>query len=248
MKHISLLCWNIGNPSRHRAEKQADWLGKRSEDFFVLTETKKSEGCFFFKHYFETRDYHVIVPDIDEREYGTMMISKYPLAKSLFLNYTSLLSSRVVAMTTSLPEGTLEIIGLYVPSRDVSAEKIERKKHFLENVTQALSNAPVPAFRIVCGDFNVLEPDHIPRYRFFKEWEYAFYQNLMGNQLKDAFRYLSPCVREYSWIGRTGDGYRYDHCFVSESILPILKKCFYLHEPREARLSDHSAIIAELSL
>ena len=176
-----------------------------------------------------------------------MIVSKHPLVENSFSNFIDFLPSRVAVATIALPSGVLEIIGLYVPSRDVSTEKIERKKHFLENVVQALRNAPSPTFRIVCGDFNILEPDHVPHYPFFKEWEYAFYRNLMRYRMKDAFRHVNPSLREYSWIGRTGDGYRYDHCFISENIIHSVKKCFYFHKPREKRLSDHSAIIAELS-
>ncbi|MEK7453136.1 MAG: endonuclease/exonuclease/phosphatase family protein [Patescibacteria group bacterium] len=248
MKNISLFCWNIGNPSIKRAKKQVQWLNKRSEDFFILTETKNSEGCLFIKDYFQKNGYHVLSPNIEGKEYGTMLISKYPLEESTFSNHINSLPFRAVSAQISLPNGTLEIIGLYVPSRDKSAKKIKRKKNFLKNVVQALKFAPVPNFRIILGDFNILEPDHIPHYSFFEEWEYDFYKNLTDNQLKDAFRLVSPNKEEYSWVGRTGDGYRYDHCFVSENILSTIDKCFYLHKPREIRLSDHSAIVTQLSL
>src|SRR3989344_5672424 len=83
--------------------------------------------------------------------------------------------------------------------------------------------------------------------RFLRNGNMPFYRNLMSYRMKDAFRHVNPSLREYSWIGRTGDGYRYDHCFISENIIHSVKKCFYFHKPREKRLSDHSAIIAELS-
>jgi exonuclease III len=101
--------------------------------------------------------------------------------------------------------------------------------------------------RIFCGDLNVLEPDHIPYYHYFKDWEYDFYRNFSKHQLKDAFRHLHPEAQEHSWFGHSGDGYRYDHCFISTNLLDSLQKCYYLHEPRETRLSDHSAMILELN-
>jgi len=55
-------------------------------------------------------------------------------------------------------------------------------------------------------------------------------------------------LAKYSWIGKTGNGYRYDHCFVSNVLLPATKNSFYLHESRLRKLSDHSALITELSL
>lgn len=248
MKDISLFCWNIGNPSIERAKKQVKWLKYRSESSLVLTEIKNSKGCNFIKDYFQGIGYNVIFPNIEGKEYGSMLISKYPLEESTFSNHMNSLPFRAASAQISLPDGILEIIGLYVPSRDKSVKKIKRKKSFLNNVIEALKSAPTPNFRIVLGDFNILEPNHNPRYSFFEKWEYDFYKNLTDNQLKDAFRVISPDVEEYSWVGRTGDGYRYDHCFVSENILSKIENCFYFHEPRNIRLSDHSAIVTQLSL
>jgi len=248
MKDISLFCWNIGNPSIERAKNQVKWLKKRPESFFILTETKNSAGCLFIKDHFQKLGYYVVSPNIEGKEYGTMLISKYPLEESKFSNHINSLPFRAVSARIPLPNGILEIIGLYVPSRDKSMKKIQRKKNFLKNVIQALKSAPASDFRIVLGDFNILEPDHNPHYSFFEKWEYDFYKNLISNQFKDAFRSISPNLEEYSWVGRTGDGYRYDHCFVSENILSKIKNCFYFHKPRDIRLSDHSALITELNL
>jgi len=49
--NLSIFCWNIANPSVERANKQADWLSKRDEDVFVLTETKNSKGCLFVEDF-----------------------------------------------------------------------------------------------------------------------------------------------------------------------------------------------------
>lgn len=68
------------------------------------------------------------------------------------------------------------------------------------------------------------------------------------NFLFDSFRHLNPQKKDYSWVGRTGDGYRYDHCFVSNDLSSSVEKCYYLHEPRNERLSDHAAIILNLNL
>ena len=248
MKDISLFCWNIGNPSIERAKRQVEWLKDRPESFFILTETKNSAGCLFIKNYFQGIGYYVVFPDIEGKEYGTMLVSKYPLEESTFSSHISCLPFRAASARIALPNGVLEIIGLYVPSRDKSIKKIKRKKDFLKNVIEALKSAPTSHFRIILGDFNILEPDHSPHYSFFENWEYDFYQHLINNQLKDAFRSVSPNLEEYSWVGRTGDGYRYDHCFVSENILSTVENCFYFHKPRNIRLSDHSAIITELNL
>jgi exodeoxyribonuclease-3 len=245
-----LFCWNIGNPSAKKAAKQAEWLRKRPEDVFVLTEAKLSEGCLLLERYFQAYGYNVIFQKLDKKEFAVIIISKLQLIPSNFSVYVDYLQTRVASVKLTFSSGEIEVIGVYVPSRDSSSEKTERKKRFLKSLIDALEKAPRSDMRIFCGDFNILEPNHIPHYQFFEEWEYDFYRNLTKYQLKDAFRYLHPFIQEYSWVGHTGDGYRYDHCFVSENLLPSVKSCYYFHETRgeKLKLSDHSALIVELDI
>jgi len=243
---LSIFCWNIGNPSLERAKKQADWLSNRSEDVFVLTETKGSEGCRYIKDFFEKNRYSVAVQDMDSKDYGTMIISKNSFEKNEFSDLIDFLPSRVVAINLKLVKRKMEIIGLYVPSRNIEIDKVKRKKTFIEKISKAVKNKNLSDFRIVCGDFNILEPNHFPHYSFFQDWEYKLYTDLVRLDMIDAFRFLSPEKNEYSWVGRTGDGYRYDHIFVSNNLSNSIKKCFYDHSPREMRLSDHSGMVLEL--
>lgn len=45
MSELSLLTFNIANPSPVRAQRQLGWLATRDEEVLVLTETKDSAGC-----------------------------------------------------------------------------------------------------------------------------------------------------------------------------------------------------------
>jgi len=244
---FSLFCWNIGNPSEKRAKRQAAWLDKRPEHVFVLTETKNSNGCLFIEKYFKERNYDVFFPKPQNSEYGTMIISKYSLKTSNFSNKITYLRSRVASVKLKLSAELLEIIGVYVPSRNSEQEKINKKRRFLENLTDIFKKETIDSKTIFCGDLNILEPNHIPRYPFFQKWEYDFYENL-NSKFKDAFRHLSPNARAYSWIGRTGDGYRYDHCFTSKKLLSSLHKSYYLSDTRKMKLSDHSALVTLFDL
>jgi exodeoxyribonuclease III len=51
---------------------------------------------------------------------------------------------------------------------------------------------------------------------------------------------------------RRGDcrdaGYRYDHAFCSRTLRGLITDCRYLHQPRQDKLSDHSALTMRLSL
>lgn len=244
---LTSLCWNIGNPSPNRVGSQASWLIKQSADVLVLTECKRSKGCLLLERYLQAFGYHVIFPKPEGNEYGVLIASKHQMSTSSFADEIDFLRSRVASAEMLLPPTPIEIIATYVPSRDASHEKKEKKKRFLNHLLKTLEQAPDSHYRILCGDFNVVEPGHVPHYQAFEEWEYAFYSALPKYQLRDAFRHLNPTAREYSWVGRTGNGYRYDHYFVSASLLPLLRECRYLHEPRETGLSDHSAMMIRLS-
>jgi exodeoxyribonuclease III len=103
----------------------------------------------------------------------------------------------------------------------------------------------MPASRKPSG----LEPDHQPRYKFFAPFEYAFYRQLTDDcGLIDAFRALHPKKIQHSWVGRTGDGYRYDHVHCTAGLATKLVSCDYLHEVRIDRLSDHSALSVRLTI
>jgi exodeoxyribonuclease-3 len=121
------------------------------------------------------------------------------------------LPSRIAAITLPALGGPIHIIGAYIPSRDASTDKTERKRTWLAACHKALANWPATSAMLL-GDLNVLEPGHQPHYPFFAPFEYDFYRQLTDDcGLVDAFRTLHPNTVEHSWVGRTGDGYRYDH-------------------------------------
>ncbi|HMC05343.1 MAG TPA: endonuclease/exonuclease/phosphatase, partial [Actinomycetota bacterium] len=126
-----------------------------------------------------------------------------------------------------------------------------RKRDFLAACRDGLNRGVLGTHgrTILMGDLNILEPDHQPHYPFFAPFEYGFYRCLLEEfEMVDAFRHVNPTRAEHSWVGRTGDGYRYDHIFCSRSLIDVLRTCEYIAEPRLARLSDHSALTVCLNL
>lgn len=245
---ISSICWNLANPSIDRAKKQAAWLITQNFDLLLLTECKKSEGCLFLEHYFQDFGYHVVFPKPSNNEYGVMLISKCKPELSNFSKLMTVLNDRVISVKIPVFEKKIEIILTYVPSRNATDEKIARKKQFLENLLLCFEKDPENHDRIFCGDFNILEPSHDPHYSFFEKWEYDFYSRLSDFNMIDIYRHFYPTEKEYSWVGRTNDGYRYDHFFASRDLIPIIIECKYYHEPRLNRLSDHSAVICKMKI
>jgi exodeoxyribonuclease III len=51
-------------------------------------------------------------------------------------------------------------------------------------------------------------------------------------------------AREWSWLSHQKNGFRIDHAFGNEPFLQLVQpSCVYDHYPREARITDHSALI-----
>ncbi|KAB1145086.1 endonuclease/exonuclease/phosphatase [Streptomyces luteolifulvus] len=222
-------------------------MASRPEHVLVLTETAPSEGCEFLAAQFWTAGYHVTFPRPERGERGVMIVSRVPIEGSgVRFGY---LPHRAVSVTVATEAGPLDIIGLYVPSRDATEAKTERKRQFLQEAERVIPRGTTGA-RLIIGDFNILEPKHEPRYPFFKPFEYAFYEGLEEAGYVDAFRHLAPTATEYSWVGRTGDGYRYDHAHVSVGLAGAVRGCLYLHEPRTRtdRLTDHSTLAVQLDV
>lgn len=256
MALLNIMTLNIGNPSIQRVRKQIEWLEQREEEIFVLTETKVSEGCSYLEEYFgeegntlfdfgEAAKFHVFFPKSKTSDLGVMVLSRFPILRSnTCFDENDPFFSRLLDVVIDFNGREIGIMGLYVPSRDSSAEKIVRKKNFviqyLLHLKQVSAVSDYPY--IICGDLNILERNHIPHYNNFLKWEYDFYERFEHFGYADAFRLLHPTENEYSWVGRTNDGYRYDHCFIAKELIPRLIRCSYIHETRQIRITDHSAM------
>lgn len=254
---VSLLSLNIGNPSIERARKQCEWLKKRSDDIVVLTETKQSRGCDYIKEFFlqygydlfsmdAVFEYNVYAPVSKTGDLGVMIISRHPIrAGYQVFPDNSIYYARQVESVIDLSGKEVSIVGLYVPSRDRSDAKIRRKKVFLDAIKNYVRDSE-KSNRIIMGDFNILDRNHVPHYSNFFDWEYDFYDALIKSDYRDAFISCHPGQQEHSWVGRTKNGYRYDYCLVSKELEKRILHCEYIHETRNLRLTDHSAIFVEL--
>jgi len=234
---IRCLNWNIRNPSLRRATKQMRWLEKNSSDIVVLTEVKLSHGGVYIKDRLTSLGYTVIFPRPENEDYGVILAIRKSFKATLKLRI-DFLPYRVSSAVCNFSGKDTLIVGVYAP-----VWRNDKRKTFLEAFEKSITDENLRRFVgwIILGDLNVLEPNHVPHHPVYKDWEY-FYEALIKHGFVDAFRFFHPHEKEYSWFGREGNGYRFDHIFVSENILPFPENCSYIHDVRLEKLSDHSAM------
>ncbi|MFE6127545.1 endonuclease/exonuclease/phosphatase [Streptomyces sp. NPDC056437] len=159
---------------------------------------------------------------------------------------TGYLPHRAVAVTVQTQTGPLDIIGVYIPSRDATAVKTTRKRRFLEHLREALPKGHSEQ-RLLIGDFNVLEPNHTPRYRIFRpsSTSSAPVSLTPGTATRIGFW---PPMR---WSTPGSGGPETATATTAPTYPPSPSTgCTYVHEPRTGteRLTDHSALTVELAL
>jgi endonuclease/exonuclease/phosphatase family metal-dependent hydrolase len=167
-------------------------------------------------------------------------------------------SERVLAVTCA--DGS-EIVNVHSP---VSAKPDLAKVRTHEAVHVHLAAAAGHP-RLLCGDLNTPRREHSTgevwtfardqwgrlRAERGERWDAAELSLLRGLEpygMHDAFRRRHGCERrELSWEWpRWKGGYRLDHLVVSSDF--TVNEVDYLHAWREAGLSDHSPLLAELAL
>ena len=238
---LRLLTLNISGPSIARAERLAAFLAEVDADVAVLTETRNNEGTRSLLSWCRNQGYFVTgaLPALSG-ERGVAVIrrigpERYPAATKVDLPHRLVIDELV-------EDSSLRLVAAYVPSRDASLHKIERKQRFLDQMSATLRGVDDAEHVVFMGDLNIVSRSHVPRYPSFKAWEYDALDEI-ANGLTDVFAEINPGVQAHSWIGRTGSGYRYDYAFVSPGLMDAVVGCEYLQEPRGLGITDHAAVL-----
>jgi exodeoxyribonuclease III len=238
---------NVCGPSAARANRLLEFLPWLKADVLVLTETRQNPGTARLLDHYRGLGYAVVAAQsMDASERGVAVIHRAGRPVPLMHELTAEVRHRLVASEVWASQA-ITVVGAYVPSRDASPAKIERKQRFLSQMT-ALARHWTEERLVFLGDLNIVSRQHLPRFTAFRSWEYDALEALERNGLVDAYALLYPNKQAHSWIGRKGAGYRYDYAFVSAGLVPYLVDCEYIHEPRELGLSDHAAVVLTLDL
>lgn len=247
----NVLTINIGAASKVRAENQLEWLLERPEEVLILTETSGGPGTALILDHFRSIGHEVIHAVDPTRDRGVALISRIPVRRQLDTEFAGVtIPARIAAAELDTDPGTI-VLGMYVPSRDSTVEKVEKKRAFLASILSCLTALPA-AVRdnlVIGGDYNVISRRHIPQYPQFMPFELDFLDELERLGLVDAHEHSASGTQVHTWVGRTADGYRYDYFHVGAGLAGRIRNLEHLHEVRGAgALTDHSAVTLGLQL
>jgi exonuclease III len=216
----------------------------------VITEVGTGPGGHALTGALAELGYHsVLAPEPAAPDYRTVLASRGPVLIPV-ASGIDVLPHRGPAAAVDFAGQAVGLLGLYVPSRGPQQRRNQNKRAFQDAVAAALPSflARFEGPVIVAGDLNIVEPGHIPHLPVFGDWEYRFYRSLTNAGMTDAYRAKHPDTADHSWFGRSGNGYRIDHIFVSQQHQAQVIDCAYRHAPRHQGLTDHAAMTLTLTL
>lgn len=252
---LRLMTFNVQHASPERARAQAAWIAQHDcADVVVLSEVGHGPGREALISALDWHSYTVYAPNVPKpADYTTIVATRHSNSEPA-VSGVSHLPHRATAVTFPVGGRIVTVIGLYVPSRGPMEQRNVAKRAFQLAVSEALPalgkahGDPDGALLVVSGDLNVVEPGHKPHHHVFGPWEYDFYNSFTAAGLVDAYRTIHPSDAEHSWFGQEGSGYRFDHTFLTAAHADKITSCGYVHEVRARKLSDHSAMIASITV
>lgn len=261
MTEFELLTWNVAGRVKDGQRRQMEALQTRSFDVLCLQEVTPTTRSRWLE-WLEDRRLHVTVSDwpvepSGSRRFAVIVASRTPLEPVAVPGLPW--PERHLAARTVLGGLSVEVHTLHAP---LSQKADEVKVRTLEAVFAAVSARDGVA-RIVAGDLNT------PRYES-REGEITTFARTSAGRLKpeygerhdaaelslvgqlpargwrDAFRALHGYQRRDRSLMMAGRyGWRLDHILLSPTLEPLA--CDYVHDWREQRLSDHSAMWARFA-
>ena len=252
---MKIATWNV-NSLKVRLPHVLDWLDASQADILCLQETKTTDENFPASD-IEAAGYHVVYSG--QKTYnGVAIISKQP-ATDIITDVPGLddPQRRILGATI---EG-VRVLNLYVVNgQEVGSEKYTHKLHWLEKVTEHISEQLKQHERfVVVGDFNiapddrdVYDPEAWHERILCSTPEREALQKIMGLGLTDTFRQFDQDEASYSWWDyraagfRRNRGLRIDLVLASQTLADNCRSCTIDKEPRRLeRPSDHTPVMAD---
>jgi exodeoxyribonuclease III len=228
---LKIISWNIQQGGGSRVFGILEALLSGSFDIIVLSEFKNNEnGRKITANLSKSGFIHQATTPASSDENSVLIASKFESKTETYPNSDPQFPHNIVTAQFT----AFKVMAVYLP---------HKKKHsLLPFITHLVGKSDIPY--IVVGDYNIGH-NYIDQ-KGDSFWYQAELQAFEKAGMVDAYRLKNGKTEEYSWFSHQGNGFRYDHTYGHESLIPIIKNCYYIHEWRQNKLSDHSPMVLEL--
>ena len=230
-KMIKVLSWNIRQGGGSRIAPILKVMETEQPDILTFSEYRNNDSGIKIRTGLLKMGYrYQAVSNADNNVNTAFIAAKFPFNSVLFPKADPIYAHSIIRADFD----AFNLYGMYLP---------HKKKHQLFDflINEELTN-PKPS--ILAGDFNTGHNYIDQEGNSF--WYTDKLKKIESMDYVDAFRLKNDAVKEYSWYSHQGNGYRYDHIYVHNDLIPIISDCYYLHECREKSLSDHSPMILHI--
>jgi exonuclease III len=250
---IRLLSWNVAGRTTLLPDQAAAVL-RREPDVVALQEVRASTIERWKEALAGDGIEHALdTAGLSERRLFNLVATRFELTG--LPSVPGPQPERVLSCVAETPAGQLELHNAHMPPAPSNGLiKVETCEALFDRLAR-----PCSRHRVLCGDLNLPRSENqdgeIETFaRNHPEWaerwdaaERSVIEGLAEWDLADCFRALNGYDRQdVSWVlhtrARRKQAFRLDHVLASASLNPV--HCDYVHEWREAGMSDHSAIEA----
>lgn len=224
---MKIVEWNIRQGGGTRIDQIIGNILNHDSDYYVLTEYRNNEnGRKLIESMAKNGYVHHFALPADKNKNTVMIGSKHNFSTTVFYEELQDEYYRVLKIESD----ELILYGTYFP------QKNEKKKIFEFLLKEIAVETTKPT--IVIGDFNTGKP-------FVDELKNTFYCSKYMDFIEqcgyvDAWRFIHHDEREYTWFSNKGNGFRVDHAFINANYKNNIVECYYSHDERIHKLSDHS--------
>jgi len=236
---IKLLTWNILQGGGKRAIGIADQLEAIQPDIVTLQEFRNGKTAPVLLDALNKQGLeHQHLAQSPSAKNTVMLAARMPFEAHAWADdLDPALCIHTQFNFTDASIDTLDIFAAHLPQKRAQVPYLDTLSKLDVNDYEAA---------LIIGDLNCGIPFEDSETKSFVNTH--MFQSLLRDGWTDSWRSRNADAREYSWVSSRGNGYRYDHCLATRNADTLINKINYLHDVRKERLSDHSAMLIELSL
>ena len=254
---MRVLSWNVNGIRAVEKKGFLEWLQKESPDVLCVQETKSSPEQLNEK-LLSPDGYKTYWSAAERKGYsGTAVFTKVePKSVTEGLGVKEFDTE---GRTLMLDYGKFILFNIYFPNGGSGNVRVPFKMRFYDAFLKKADRLKKQGKRIIlCGDVNtaheeidLARPKQNEKNTGFLPEERAWITKFISNGYVDTFRHFYKEAGHYTWWDyKTGArqrdiGWRLDYFFITENLLPKLKKAFIL---KAVMGSDHCPIGIELNI